>query len=69
MDPQSECIITKVEPEAKRKSYYWIYIDEHDEAEVSVHEDILIKYRLLKGSSLTREKLEEIQSESGRYRA
>ena len=36
---------------------------------MSVHEDILIKYRLLKGSSLTREKLGEIQSEGGRYRA
>ena len=36
---------------------------------MSVHEDILIKYRLLKGSSITREKLGEIQSEGGRYRA
>jgi regulatory protein len=64
-----ERIVTKVEPNLRKRSYYWICLDEEEEPELSVHEDIVVKYRLLKGSRLSSEELEAIRSEGDRYKA
>ncbi|GLX68555.1 RecX family transcriptional regulator [Paenibacillus glycanilyticus] len=61
--------ISSVEQDAKKRSRYHIYTNGVAEPILSVHEDILIKYRLLKGTELTKELLAEIGSEDGRYRA
>ncbi|MGU3469559.1 RecX family transcriptional regulator [Paenibacillus sp. D51F] len=69
MQDSSEKVVTKVEPDSRKRSYYWICLDGNEEPEFSVHEDILVKYRLLKGSVLSSEELEGIQSEGDRYKA
>ncbi|MCM3745937.1 RecX family transcriptional regulator [Paenibacillus pasadenensis] len=61
--------ITRVEQHAKKRSYYWIYLDGQEEAELSLHEDILIKYRLLKGSMIEPNEMKAIAAENSRYRA
>ncbi|SDT47430.1 regulatory protein [Paenibacillaceae bacterium GAS479] len=66
---EEERQITRVEQDPKRRSYYWIYLDEREEPELSLHEDILVKYRLLKGSLIEPKAMEAIAAENGRYRA
>lgn len=51
-------MITAVHPDSKQKKRYQIYID--DTPAFSVHEDILVKYRLIKGRQLEAEEFAEI---------
>ncbi|AJY77908.1 RecX family transcriptional regulator [Paenibacillus beijingensis] len=62
-------LLTKVEPDRKHRSRYLLYFDGSDEAALSVHEDILVRYRLLKGQTLDAALLAEVAAEDGRYRA
>ncbi|OXM16055.1 regulatory protein RecX [Paenibacillus herberti] len=66
---EEERQITRVEQDPKRRSYYRIYLDEQEEPELLLHEDILVKYRLLKGSLIEPKAMEAIAAENGRYRA
>lgn len=61
--------ISAVEQDRKDRSRYHIYTNGMEEPLLSVHEDLLIKYRLLKGKELTGELITEIADEDGRYRA
>ncbi|ACT02013.1 regulatory protein RecX [Paenibacillus sp. JDR-2] len=61
--------ISAVEQDRKERKRYNIYTDGLEKPLFSVHEDLLIKHRLLKGNSLTTEEIAEITEEDGRYRA
>jgi regulatory protein len=51
-------IITKVERQKRVKDRYNLYIN--DEFALSVHEDVLIKYNLFKGSAIRSDEMKEI---------
>ncbi len=51
-------VITKIEQQKKNKKRFNIYIN--DEYSFSIHEDILVKFRLYKGSVLEGEIIDEI---------
>ncbi|NGQ96392.1 RecX family transcriptional regulator [Brevibacillus sp. SYP-B805] len=59
--------ITAVQQDGKNKRRYHVYVD--DQFAFSVHEDILVKYRLLKGTELDREAFAEILEEEERNKA
>ncbi|WP_409340903.1 RecX family transcriptional regulator [Paenibacillus sp. MBLB4367] len=62
MNQSQESVITSVEQQKRNKRRYNIFVDES--FAFSVHEDILIKYRLLKGETIDNERmLEVIQAE------
>jgi Uncharacterized protein conserved in bacteria len=61
--------ISAVKQDRKERKRYHIYTNDQEEALFSVHEDLLIKYRLLKGKALTIEEITEITEEDDRYRA
>ncbi|MFD0711346.1 RecX family transcriptional regulator [Paenibacillus sp. GCM10027626] len=62
--------ITKVEYDRKEKHRYRIYVNnEHIEPLLSVHEDVMIKFRLLKGREIQREELRQIAEEDTVHRA
>ena len=52
-----ELIITGVEREPKQKYRYLVSFGQHV---LSIHEDIMIKYRMIKGNSFWKQELEEI---------
>ncbi|MBO8170935.1 MAG: RecX family transcriptional regulator [Bacillaceae bacterium] len=62
-----ESVITLIERQKKNPKRYSIYVN--DEYAFSVHEDVLIKYRLLKGRLMTPAEIEEISVEEERNRA
>lgn len=68
-EPLQSFQLTKVEPDRKSRSRYLIYIDGSDEPALSVHEDILVRFRLLKGQTLDASLVAEAAAEDGRYRA
>jgi regulatory protein len=57
-DAAAGAIITKVEMQKRNKHRYNIYID--DQYAFSVHEDVLIKHRLLKGESVTADRMQAV---------
>lgn len=59
--------ITKVERQAKALQRYNVFID--DRFAFSVHEDIMIKYRLLKGTEVEPTELETILAAEERHKA
>ncbi|RXZ77893.1 RecX family transcriptional regulator [Paenibacillaceae bacterium] len=52
--------IIAVKRERKRRGKYFIYAEHQEEAIMSVSEDILIRYNLLKGQHVTADRLSEI---------
>lgn len=65
--PENEALeITKVE---RTKRYDHRYIIYFGELQLSVHEDVMIKYRMTRGSCFTRAELEEIVIADERQRA
>ncbi|MDQ1908911.1 RecX family transcriptional regulator [Paenibacillus sp. GD4] len=60
-------IITKVERQARAQNRYNLYIN--DQYAFSVHEDVLIKYRLFKGEEIEKEQYEAIVLEEERQKA
>jgi regulatory protein len=63
-DAAAEAVITKVELQKRNKHRYNIYIDE--EYAFSVHEDVLIKHRLLKGEPITAERMQAVVQDEER---
>ncbi|ALS27624.1 RecX family transcriptional regulator [Paenibacillus sp. 32O-W] len=61
-------VITAVKQDRKERRRYHIYIDGADEAALSVHEDIMVRYRLLKGQTVDPAVLDEIRGEDDKYR-
>jgi regulatory protein len=59
--------ITAVHQDAKNRRRYHIFID--DQFAFTVHEDILVKYHLLKGTELIKEQYAEILAEEERNQA
>jgi regulatory protein len=57
-DHASEAVITKIELQKNNKHRFNIYLDEA--YAFSVHEDILIKHRLLKGQTISEEELRSV---------
>ncbi|MFC4775319.1 regulatory protein RecX [Paenibacillus sp. GCM10023252] len=68
-DSNTSYSITSVEQDRKERRRYHIYVDGAAEPMLSVHEDILIKFRLLKGQSFTSDELQHITKEDKRYRS
>jgi len=60
--------IKAIERDRKYRHRYVIY-GEGEEPLLSVHEDLLISHRLLKGQTFTEDQLEKIRNEDQRYRA
>lgn len=63
-----EWMILSVKRDRKEKNRYHLS-DGGEEPVLSVHEDTLVRYRLMKGSVLSAELTEEIRNEDERYRA
>lgn len=61
--------ITGVEQDAKKKQRYDLYVNGANEPFTSVHEDVLIKFRLLKGREIEAEELKQIIQEDSHHRA
>lgn len=59
--------ITKIAQQKRKKDRYSIFIDE--EYTFSVEEDVLVRYDLAKGKSLTKEEIEEITESDTYHRA
>jgi len=58
MEQGTESVITSVEQQKRNKRRYNIYVNES--FAFSVHEDVLVKYRLFKGESIDNERLQEV---------
>lgn len=67
-DEAVEWEIRSVKRDGKEKRRYLIYA-EGDEPVLSVHEDIMIRYRLMKGQTITPPQVAEIRNEDERYQA
>lgn len=62
---EETAVITKVERQKKNKRRYNIFIEE--QYAFSVHEDVLVKHRLMKGERINREQQEEILRDEERH--
>jgi regulatory protein len=60
-------VITKIEKQKRQPHRYNVFIN--GEYTFSVHEDLMIKYRLLKGTTIDREDLEQLLGEEERQKA
>ncbi|MGM0880804.1 MAG: regulatory protein RecX [Bacillota bacterium] len=65
---REEWMILSVRQDKKERKLYHLFADS-EEPLLSVHEDILIRFRLMKGQLLTAEQKEEIRTEDEQYRA
>ncbi|WP_317618307.1 regulatory protein RecX [Paenibacillus sp. PL91] len=65
---EEEWMILSVRLDKKERRLYHLFA-ESEEPILSVHEDILIRYRLTKGQILAEVQIEEIRMEDERYRA
>ncbi|MBM7564687.1 RecX family transcriptional regulator [Paenibacillus sacheonensis] len=61
--------ITGVEQVPKKKQRYYLYVNDAKEPFTDVHEDLLIKFRLLKGREIDAEELKQIVLEDSHHRA
>ncbi|WP_219836732.1 RecX family transcriptional regulator [Paenibacillus sp. R14(2021)] len=61
--------ITGVEQDSKKKQRYHLYVNDAADPFTSVHEDVLIKYRLLKGREIEPDELKQIVHEDSHHRA
>lgn len=66
-EQSTHSIITKVELQKRNKNRYNIYINE--EYAFSLHEDMLIKHRLMKGEVIDRAMLESVMQDEERHAA
>ncbi|MEO3945024.1 RecX family transcriptional regulator [Gorillibacterium sp. CAU 1737] len=65
--PNKTAMITQVEQQKKNRSRYNLHLD--GEYAFSVHEDLLVHYRLLKGETVNASTLQEILHADERHRA
>ncbi|WP_238404369.1 RecX family transcriptional regulator [Paenibacillus paridis] len=63
-----EWMILSVRQDKKERKLYHLFA-ESEEPTLSVHEDMLVRFRLTKGQVLTEVQIEEIRTEDERYRA
>ncbi|MGO4543950.1 regulatory protein RecX [Paenibacillus sp. 2TAB23] len=68
VENEEEWMILSVRLDKKERKLYHLFA-ESEEPMLSVHEDILIRFRLTKGQLLTEIQMEEIRTEDERYRA
>ncbi|MFF2482577.1 regulatory protein RecX [Paenibacillus sp. NPDC058071] len=61
--------IRAVEQDKDDRKSYILYVYGEEEPVLTVHEDLLVRHRLLKGRVLTRSELDDIGAENERYRA
>lgn len=61
-----ELVITAVERQPKQKGRYLISFGEY---KLSIHEDVMIKYRMLRGNQFTKQELEDIVLADEKQRA
>ncbi|WP_168122182.1 RecX family transcriptional regulator [Paenibacillus sp. HB172176] len=66
---KQEWTITSVKRDKKEKRRYLLYGDYSDEPYLSLHEDLLIRHRLMKDQIVSAEQAREIREEDERYRA
>ncbi|WP_246608634.1 RecX family transcriptional regulator [Paenibacillus agaridevorans] len=69
MEESNMYIIASVRRDKKEKRRYHLYIAGEEEPFLSVHEDIMIKFRLLKEVELDGDTVRHIKDEDQRYRA
>ncbi|WP_240644469.1 RecX family transcriptional regulator [Paenibacillus paeoniae] len=70
MNKEDEWIIGTVKRDRTEKRRYLVFPDtDTEEPLLSVHEDMLIRFQLLKGQMISKEQLEEIKNEDERYKA
>ncbi|MBP3965182.1 RecX family transcriptional regulator [Paenibacillus lignilyticus] len=62
-------VITGVEQDRKSKQRYHLFVNDSQEPYTSVHEDLLIKFRLLKGREIHADELKQIVEEDTKHRA
>ncbi|WP_165822495.1 RecX family transcriptional regulator [Paenibacillus montanisoli] len=62
-------VITGVEQDRKAKQRYQLFVNDSPEPYTNVHEDLLIKFRLLKGREIHPDELKQIVEEDSRHRA
>ncbi|WP_308639312.1 RecX family transcriptional regulator [Paenibacillus silvisoli] len=62
-------VITGVEQDRKAKQRYHLFVNDSQEPYTNVHEDLLIKFRLLKGREIHADELKQIVEEDTRHRA
>ncbi|SDW25712.1 RecX family transcriptional regulator [Paenibacillus sp. CF384] len=62
-------VITGVEQDRKAKQRYHLFVNDSQEPYTSVHEDLLIKFRLLKGREIHGDELKQIVQEDSKHRA
>lgn len=67
--PAGALTITAVERLRKEKHRYGVYVDHEETPVLTVHEDILIRHRLLKGAAITADDIRRIKREDDSYRA
>lgn len=65
---EEEWMILSVRQDKKERKLYHLFSNS-EETMLSVHEDILVRFRLTKGQILTEVQIEEIRMEDERYRA
>ncbi|WP_231637507.1 RecX family transcriptional regulator [Paenibacillus sp. FJAT-27812] len=68
LNKEEQWMILSVRHDKKERKLYHLFA-KSEEAILSVHEDILIRFRLTKGQLLTEALIEEIRMEDERYRA
>ncbi|MBW7459815.1 RecX family transcriptional regulator, partial [Paenibacillus sepulcri] len=62
-------LITAIEQERKDKRRYHLYMDGNDEPFTSVHEDLIVTHRLLKGRQIDPHELKQIVEKDNDHRA
>lgn len=68
-EAEGTLLITSVESDPKERQRYLLYVNGGGEPFISVHEDLLLRYRLLKGREIHADELKEINEEDGHHRA
>ncbi|MBO7746580.1 RecX family transcriptional regulator [Paenibacillus sp. MWE-103] len=61
--------ITSVEQDKKKKQRYHLFVNDARDPFTSVHEDLLIKFRLFKGREIDADELKQILHEDSEHRA
>lgn len=67
MDHSKKMLITSVEKQTNNKYYYHIYLD--GKKAFTIHEDLLVKHRLLKGEYVFLDQLEHLTNENTQHQA
>ncbi|MFS0727915.1 RecX family transcriptional regulator [Paenibacillus sp. 1P07SE] len=61
--------ITSVEQDIRKRGLYHIYLDHKEEAALTLHEDVVVRYRLSKGAVLSAAAIDDIREAGDRHQA